>query len=193
MSSEGTPLDCSTCTFIGCPSRATSNTIYTRWAEVIRGSTSYFIQFSETFRWMTCTYQAYLVPKSPPPPVIPKPPLAPPALNEPYGPLTGPPSPKATWLSSDSGAAWAFCFDSVICFCLGLIFLFFPWISIASGSFSSIFGCDCVSPFDSLASTFCVWDGLAANGTELTNVAPIASPPPPEPQVSPLPRVTNTV
>ena len=53
-------------------------------------------------------------------------------------------------------------------------------------SFSSILGCDCVMPFDSLASTFWVCAGFAGNGTVLTSVAPIASPPPPAPQVSPL-------
>ncbi len=50
MSKEGTPLDCSTWTFDGCPSRAISHLIYTRCAVVILESTSYFSQFSVTFR-----------------------------------------------------------------------------------------------------------------------------------------------
>ena len=58
-----------------------SNVMYTRLAVAIRGSTSYFSQFSETFLWITCTYHANRVPKSPPDPVIPNPPFAPAALT----------------------------------------------------------------------------------------------------------------
>src|SRR5208337_4148811 len=93
ISNEGTPLLCSICTLAGCPSLSTSNVMYTRSADVILGSTSYFNQFSATFRWITCTYHPYLLPKSPPPPVIPNPPLAPPPLNLPYRPLPRPPPP----------------------------------------------------------------------------------------------------
>src|SRR6516164_6358114 len=58
-------------------------------------------------------------------------------------------------------------------------------MGIASGSFCFSSGSDCVRPFDSLASTFCVSTGLAGKGTLLTIDTPIASPPPPAPQVSP--------
>src|SRR5208337_3198442 len=50
ISNEGTPLLCSICTLAGCPSLSTSNVMYTRSADVILGSTSYFNQFSATFR-----------------------------------------------------------------------------------------------------------------------------------------------
>src|SRR5215467_13846365 len=102
--SDGTLLGCVICTLDGRPSRPISNVIYTRLASVILGSTSYFNQFSDTFRCTTCTYHAKRLPKSPPPPVNPNPPFAPPALNVLYGPLTGPPSPYGTWFdSSGSG------------------------------------------------------------------------------------------
>src|SRR5271166_2300116 len=58
---------------------------------------------------------------------------------------------------------------------------------MASGSFSSVLGSDWVSPLDSLARTFCVCTELAGSGTELTRLTPMASPPPPAPQVLPWP------
>src|SRR5208282_2141346 len=140
---------------------------------------------------MTCTYHPYLVPKSPPPPVTPKPPLAPPAANVPYGPLTGPPSPKATWLVSSSGCGSGLALVGAGGF-FGLILEFLPWISMASGSFSSTFGSDLVTPLDSLARTFWVWAGVVGKGTELTRVTPMASPPPPVPQPWPLGPVKKT-
>src|SRR5438132_1413341 len=79
-----------------------SNTRYTRRASPMRGSISYFSQLSETFRRTVSTYHPKRVPKSPPPPVKPNPPFAPPALNVPYGPLTGPPCPKGTTLLASS-------------------------------------------------------------------------------------------
>jgi hypothetical protein len=45
-----------------------SNCTYTRFAEWMLGSISYFNQFSETYCCTTRTYQAKVVPKSPPPP-----------------------------------------------------------------------------------------------------------------------------
>jgi len=67
---------------------------------------------------------------------------------------------------------------------LGFTLACFAAISIASGSFcSSTFGCDCVRPFDSLAKTFCVGAGFAGNGTVLTKLTPMASPPPPAPSL----------
>src|SRR6266568_3843996 len=75
-SSDGTPLDCSTSIWLGCPSRVMSNTRYTRRASPMRGSISYFSQLSETFRRTVSTYHPKRVPKSPPPPVKPNPPFA---------------------------------------------------------------------------------------------------------------------
>src|SRR5271157_1515773 len=53
-------------------------------------------------------------------------------------------------------------------------------------SFGISLGCDCASPFDSLASTFCVSAGGVGNGILLTSVALMAPPPPAvPPQLSP--------
>ena len=62
----------------------------------------------------------------PPPPVKSKPPLAPPALNIPYGPLTGPPSPNGTTLlaSSCGGCGSGFRRVGVRWLWLGLLFGF---------------------------------------------------------------------
>src|SRR4029077_19462578 len=171
------------------------NVTYTRCAVLMRGSTSYFSQFSETFCCTTFTYQAYREPKSPPPPVKPKPPLAPLALNVPYGPLTGPPWPKGTTLSdSSTGSGFAFSLVALV-FGTGLVFVILSGIGIASGSFSSTgsgLGSDCVIPFESLARTFWVWVGVDGSGMLLTRVTPMASPPPPAPQPSPwLPGATT--
>src|ERR1022692_4284916 len=79
------------------------------------GSTSYFNQFSDTLRRTPSTYQPKRLPKSPLPPVKLRPPFAPPAANDPYGPLTGPPWPNGTRLSSTlaiSFGAGFFCADS---------------------------------------------------------------------------------
>src|SRR5215467_10193594 len=97
------------------------------------GSTSYRSQFSDTLRWTACTYHEYRLPKSPPPPVKPNAPFAPPALNMLYGPLTGPPSPYGTRLSSGSGSGF---FLLVMLGGLGLIFEFLSGIARASGSCS---------------------------------------------------------
>ena len=97
---------------------------HTPVALLIRGSTSYFSQFSETFCCTTRTYHAKRDPKSPPPPVKPKPPLAAAALNKPYGPLTGPPSRKEPRCSACcSGCGLRLCagFQSV-CFGFGFVF-----------------------------------------------------------------------
>src|SRR5579862_7331862 len=86
--------------FSGAPERVISKVMYTRRAVSTRGSTSYFSQFSETLRRTPSTYHPKRLPKSPVPPLKLSPPLAPPAENDPYGPLTGPPSPKGILLSS---------------------------------------------------------------------------------------------
>ena len=87
----------------------------------------------------------------------PNPPLAPLALNVPYGPLTGPPCPKGTSLSASTRAAGCgFC-------CVGAgLGLRLDLGGSCPGSESrpalspSGLGCDCVSPLESLARTFCV-------------------------------------
>ena len=53
-----------------------------------------------------------------------------------------------------------------------------------SGCFLTGLGWDWVSPFESLARTFSFFTG-AGNGTLLTRLTPMASPPPPAPQPSP--------
>src|SRR5438093_12280275 len=58
-------------------------------------------------------------------------------------------------------------------------------MGIASFSSTAGLGCDFETPFDSVASTFCVCTGFAGNGTVLTRVTPIALPPPPAPQFEP--------
>src|SRR5437879_10624274 len=58
-------------------------------------------------------------------------------------------------------------------------------MGIASFSSTAGLGCDFETPFDSVASTFCVCVGFAGNGTSLTTVTPIALPPPPAPQFEP--------
>src|SRR5256885_13328673 len=138
---------------------------------------------------MTFTYQEYLFPKSPPPPVKPNPPLAPPTLNVPYGPLTGPPWPNGTMLfASSTGSVPGF---RLVALVSGFVFFlaFLSGIGIASGSGCLTSrcgcGCDCDTPLDSLASTFCVCVALAGRGTLLTRVTPMASPPPPAPQSDP--------
>src|SRR5579863_4008974 len=153
------------------------------------GSTSYFSQFSETFCCTTRTYHAYRLPKSPPPPVNPNPPLAPPALKVPYGPLTGPPCPKGTTLfASTCGCGSGFRWVSLTTgLGFGLVFAFLSGIGIASGSLTSGRGSECVRPFDSFASTFSSGAGRAGSGTVLTSVTPSASPPPPAPQLEPPP------
>src|SRR5581483_10061756 len=140
ISNDGTPLDCSTCTLVGCPERVISNVRYTRRASRMLGSTSYLSQFSETLRRTASTYQAKRLPKSPPVPVKPNPPFALGVLNVPYGPLTGPPWPKGTTLlGSGSGSTGRVGCCTLACFFgAGLRLLSFSGIGIASGS--SAFG-----------------------------------------------------
>src|SRR5579883_3435697 len=127
------------------------------------GSTSYFNQFSDTFCWTTRTYQAYTLPK---------------------GPLTGPPCPKGTSLDSSSGWGWDLALLAVVTG-LGLVLEVLSAIGIASGSSCFSWGCDLERPLDSLASTFCACVVLAGKGMALTRETPMASPPPPAPQVEP--------
>src|SRR5580704_3021259 len=102
--------------FSGAPERVMLKVIYTRRAVSTRGSTSYFSQLSDTLRRTPSTYHPKRLPKSPVPPLKLRPPFAPPAENEPYGPLTGPPSPKGILLSSSTFATCLgggfFCADS---------------------------------------------------------------------------------
>src|ERR1700692_2549445 len=166
-SRDGTPLDCSIETFDGWPSREISNVTYTRFASAMRGSTSYFNQFSVTFLCTPCTYHENRLPKSPPLPVNPKPPLVLPAVML-YGPLTGPPSPYGTSLVT-GGSSCALRFVSVFTGAgFTLVFTSLSGIGIASGSTSGTTGSDFVSPFDSVATTFLASVGLAGKGTELT-------------------------
>src|SRR5580698_2593463 len=95
--------------------------MYARRAVSTRGSTSYFIQLSETLRRTPSTYQPKRLPKSPVPPLKLSPPLAFGVENEPYGPLTGPPSPNGILLSSAFATSFGggfFCVD-----CIGAFFL----------------------------------------------------------------------
>src|ERR1019366_6752251 len=152
----------------------------------MRGSISYLSQFSETWRRPASTYQPKRLPKSPLPPVKLRPPLVPPAANAPYGPLTGPPWPKGIWFSSTFATSLGdgfFCVDSRC----PLSLVSRSGIGIAFGSSLGVFlGGDCASPFDSLASTFCVSVCGAGSGMLLTSVA-LSAPPPPlvPPQLSP--------
>src|SRR5439155_24050375 len=119
-------------------------------------SISHFRQLSPNSRPPVFTYQPKPVPKSPLPPVKPTPPVATPALNVPYHPLTGPPCPKGTTLfASSPGSGSGFRLLALVS-CLGFFFAFFSGIGIASGSVTSGLGFDCDTPFDSFASTFCV-------------------------------------
>src|SRR5229473_5794077 len=135
------------------------------------GSTS--VQFSCTFRCTTSTYQPYLLPKSPIAPVKLNPPLTLLAVNTPLGPLTGPPWPKGTRLSSGGGVRG---FSGLVR-CSGFFFALRSGIGRASGCCSTAFGCDSVSPLDSLATRFCVCSVGAGRGTEarLTRVALMAT------------------
>src|SRR5438094_10574707 len=58
-------------------------------------------------------------------------------------------------------------------------------MGIASFSSTAGLGGYFETPFDSVASTFCVCTGFAGNGTLLTSVTPIALPPRPAPQFYP--------
>src|SRR5271157_790317 len=160
--------------------------MYTRRAVSMRGSISYFIQLSETLRLTASTYHPKRLPKSPEPPVKLRPPLVPPTANDPYGPLTGPPWPNGILFSSTLATSLGggfFCVDSrgPLCFASR------SGIGIAFGSSLRLsLGCDCASPFDSLARTFWVSAGGVGNGIVLTRVALIAPPPPAvPPQLSP--------
>src|ERR1051325_3601082 len=136
---------------------------------------------------MTFTYHEYLFPKSPPPPVKPNPPLAPPTLNVPYGPLIGPPWPNGTMLfASSTGCGSGFRLVALVSsFVFFLAFLLGMGIASGSGCLTSGAGCDCDTPLDSLASTFCVCVAFAGRGPLLPGVTPMASPPPPAPQSDP--------
>src|SRR5580698_1384960 len=160
--------------------------MYTRRAASTRGSTSYFIQLSDTLRRTPSTYQPKRLPKSPVPPLKLNPPLAFEVVNEPYGPLTGPPCPKGILLSSSFATCCGggfFCVVGVGPF----FFVSFSGMGIAFGSsFGVSFGFDSVSPFDSLANTFCVSVCGLGKGMVLTSVALMAPPPPVvPPQLSP--------
>src|SRR5580698_9733044 len=160
--------------------------MYTRRAASTRGSTSYFIQLSDTLRRTPSTYHPNRLPKSPVPPLKLNPPFAFAVANEPYGPLTGPPSPKGILLSSTFAISLGggfFCVDGVGPF----FFVSRSGIGIAFGSsFGVSFGLDSVSPFDWLANTFCVSICGLGSGMLLTRVALIAPPPPVvPPQLSP--------
>src|SRR5439155_9628012 len=107
-------------------------------------------------------------------------------LKTEYGPLTGPPSPNGTTLfASCTGSGGGLRWVAVGCL-TGFFFAFFSGIAIASGSSTTGFGCDFETPFDYVASTFCVCTGFAGSGIVLTSVTPIALPPPPAPQLDPL-------
>src|SRR5450755_3063853 len=150
------------------------------------GSISYFSQFSETLRRTPSTYQLKWLPKSPVPPVKLKPPLVLPEVNEPYGPLTGPPSPNGILFSSTFATSFGGGFFWAIS-CGPLRLASRSGIGMAFGSsFGVSLGCDCASPFDWLASTFWVCVGAVGRGMLLTKVALIAPPPPVvPPQLSP--------
>src|SRR5579859_6871216 len=60
-------------------------------------------------------------------------------------------------------------------------------MGIASGSSTCSWGFDCDKPLDSVASTLLVSTGFAGSGTVLTSVTPMALPPPPAPQLDPVP------
>src|SRR3954447_25862757 len=91
------------------------------------------------------------------------------------------------------GGSSGFGFVTVLVIGFGLILVGLSGIGIASGgAFSSTFGSDFVSPFESLATMFSVCTCGRGKGILLTRLALIASPPiVSPPQLLPDPRFTT--